>query len=63
MRLMIANYYRHRTVTSQEDIQGTFPRDLAEDCENPELFRELAGFADGLPSALQTEPIQRGNLT
>jgi hypothetical protein len=49
MRLSVANYHRHLMVTSQEDIQGGFPRELAEDCDNPELFRELCGFDDGFP--------------
>ena len=55
MRLSIANYSRHMMITSQEDIQGTFPRELAEDCDNPELFRELAGFGDGFPYKKQSE--------
>ena len=25
MRISVANYYRHLMVTSQEDIQGSFP--------------------------------------
>ena len=57
MRLSIANYYRHVMVTSQEDIQGTFPRELADDCDDPELFRALAGFADVFPYAKQNQPI------
>ena len=57
MRLSIANYYRHVMVTSQEDIQGTFPRDLADDCDDPKLFRQLAGFADPFPYAKQNQPI------
>ena len=59
MRLSIANYYRHMMVTSQEDIQGTFPRELADDCDNPELFKELAGFGDAFPYAAQTQPLPR----
>ena len=57
MRLSIANYYRHHMVTSQEDIHGTFPRQLADDCDDPELFKKLAGFEDRFPYAAQTQAI------
>lgn len=59
MRLSVANYYRHVMITSQEDIKGSFPRDLADDCEDPELFRTLAGFDDVFPYDEQTEPMPR----
>ncbi|HVN29761.1 MAG TPA: phytanoyl-CoA dioxygenase family protein, partial [Candidatus Binataceae bacterium] len=45
MRISIANYYRHAMITSQEDIQGSFPRELADDCDDPAQFKTLAGFA------------------
>jgi len=57
MRLSVANYYRHEAVASQEDFHGTFPQELADDCDNPELFKKLAGFADKFPYATQTQPI------
>ncbi|HIG44782.1 MAG TPA: hypothetical protein EYQ14_30230 [Gammaproteobacteria bacterium] len=57
MRISIANYYRHMMVTSQEDIQGKFDRELANDCCNPELFRELAGFSDRFPYGEASELI------
>ena len=44
-------------VTSQEDIRGTFPRELAEDCDDPALFRLLAGFEDRGPYTEQSYPI------
>ena len=44
-------------VTSQEDIRGTFPRELAEDCDEPALFRLLAGFEDRGPYTEQSYPI------
>jgi hypothetical protein len=59
MRLSVANYYRHVAVTSQEDFHGTFPQELADDCDNPELFKKLAGFADKFPYASQTQPIPK----
>ncbi len=59
MRISVANYYRHLMVTSQEDIQGSFPRELADDCDSPELFKELAGFSDGFPYQNPGQPIPR----
>ena len=56
MRLSVANYYRHLMVTSQEDIKGAFNQALADDCDNPELFRELAGFNDEFPYKEQNQP-------
>lgn len=57
MRLSIANYYRHLMVTSQEDIQGSFPRELADDCADPAAFRALAGFDDTFPYKVQSQPL------
>lgn len=57
MRLSVANYHRHAMITSQEDIQGSFPRDLAADCEDPALFTTLAGFGDPFPYQSQTETV------
>ncbi len=57
MRLSIANYYRHMMITSQENIQGGFQRDLADECDDPELFKELAGFADPFPYIQPSQPI------
>ncbi len=59
MRVSVTNYYRHRMVTSQEDIRATFPRELAEDCDDPALFRLLAGFEDRGPYAEQSYAIPR----
>jgi ectoine hydroxylase-related dioxygenase (phytanoyl-CoA dioxygenase family) len=57
MRLSVANYHRHAMVTSQQDIQGNFPRELADDCDSPQVFRELAGFDDVFPYKEPYEPI------
>jgi hypothetical protein len=59
MRISVANYYRHLMVTSQEDIQGSFPRELADDCDDPELFKELAGFEDAFPYQEPGQPVPR----
>lgn len=59
MRLSIANYYRHAMITSQEDLQGSFPRELADDCQDPELFGTLVGFDDVFPYRSQRELVPR----
>jgi ectoine hydroxylase-related dioxygenase (phytanoyl-CoA dioxygenase family) len=57
MRISVANYYRHLMVTSQEDIQNSFDRSLADDCDNPAEFKTLAGFADEFPYRQQNQAI------
>ena len=44
LRLTISNYYRHASISPQDDIPNHFPRALADDCENPDVFKTLAGF-------------------
>jgi len=57
MRISIANYYRHMMISSQEDIQHGFDRALARDCDDPDLFAHLAGFADEFPYRAQSQPV------
>lgn len=57
MRISVANYYRHYMVSPQEDIQGSFPRDLVNECNDPDLFKELAGLNDGMPYKKQSYPL------
>jgi len=59
MRLSIANYYRHLMVLPQEDIKNGFDRALADDCDDPTLFRALAGFDDVFPYQRQGEKLPR----
>ncbi len=59
MRLSIANYFRHYMVLPQDDIKNLFPRELAEDCDDPDMFKFLAGFADEFPYSQQTERVPR----
>ncbi|MDP7067860.1 MAG: phytanoyl-CoA dioxygenase family protein [Acidimicrobiales bacterium] len=59
MRLSIANYFRHYMVLPQDDIKNLFPQELADDCDDPEMFKFLAGFADEFPYSHQTERIPR----
>lgn len=59
MRLSIANYFRHYMVLPQDDIKNLFPRELAEDCDDPDMFKFLAGFGDEFPYSQQTERVPR----
>jgi len=52
LRVTVSNYFRHSSVMPQEDIPGSFPRELAEDCQDPRAFRQLAGF-QGAPYKAQ----------
>ena len=59
MRLSIANYFRHYMVLPQDDIKNLFPQELADECDDPEMFKFLAGFADEFPYSHQTERVPR----
>lgn len=59
MRLMISNYYRHLMVLPQEEFRNNFDRALADDCDDPALFRTLCGFADDFPYVDQSERVPR----
>ena len=58
LRLCVTNLYRHLMVTPHEDLRHSLDRSLADDCRNPELFRELAGFNDGFPYVTQRRPVR-----
>ncbi|MEM7079205.1 MAG: phytanoyl-CoA dioxygenase family protein [Pseudomonadota bacterium] len=62
MRISIANYYRHVMVTSQEDFHNSFDETLADDCNDPALFKQLAGFRDEFPYRVQSQPVPRAVL-
>lgn len=57
LRLTIANYYRHNSIQPQDDIPNHFPRELADDCSDPDVFRKLAGF--GSPYQSQVLPVPK----
>ncbi|MEM7094181.1 MAG: phytanoyl-CoA dioxygenase family protein [Actinomycetota bacterium] len=59
MRLMISNYYRHLMVLPQEEFRNCFDRNLADDCDDPSLFRTLCGFADEFPYVEQSQRVPR----
>jgi hypothetical protein len=57
LRVTISNYFRHATMQPQDDIPNHFPRQLADDCDDPKVFREFAGF--GSPYQTQALPLPR----
>lgn len=57
LRVTIANYFRHASIQPQDDIPNHFPRALADDCSDPDLFKELAGF--GNPYQSQVLPVPK----
>ncbi|MEM7340264.1 MAG: phytanoyl-CoA dioxygenase family protein [Actinomycetota bacterium] len=59
MRLMISNYYRHLMVLPQEEFRNNFDEALADDCDDPALFRTLCGFTDEFPYVRQSERVPR----
>ena len=44
---------------SQDNIQFGYPKALADQCDDPETFRALAGFADKYPYVSQYHPLPR----
>lgn len=44
LRITIVNYFRHMAVLPQQDIPNLLSQDLADDCDDPALFRKLCGF-------------------
>lgn len=54
LRLTIANYYRHMSIQPQDDIPNHFTPELADDCDDPVLFRRMADF--GSPYQTQVHP-------
>ncbi len=57
LRVTIANYYRHMSLLPQDDIPNHFPQELADDCVDPDTFREFAGF--GNPYQSQVYPLPK----
>ena len=49
MRLTLSNYYRHPCIQPQEDIKNGFQPDLANDCVNPDLLKEVLGLNSPAP--------------
>ena len=61
LRVTISNFYRHAAITPQDDIPNHFPRELAEDCADPEDLQAARRIRQSLPapSAAGAEGFQR----
>ena len=57
LRLNAVAYYRHSSVLPQENLKITMRDEPWEDCDNPEIMRELLGFDDRFPYEAQTQPV------
>ena len=53
LRLCVAMYYRHLCILPQENLHATLADQRWQDCDNPELMRELIGFDDTFPYQAQ----------
>ena len=49
LRLNAIVFYRHSTVQPQEILVATMKDQPWDDCDNPEMMRELIGLDDPLP--------------
>ena len=49
LRLGLAVYHRHRAMLPQEDVPGQTTEEMVQDCENPEVYRVIAGLTDKFP--------------
>ncbi len=59
LRLCAVRYYRHISVLPQENLRVTMADQPWDDCDNPELMRELIGFDDLFPYTNQRFPMPR----
>ncbi|MEM7016788.1 MAG: phytanoyl-CoA dioxygenase family protein [Pseudomonadota bacterium] len=59
LRLNAVAYYRHQSVLPQENMKITMQDQPWDDCDNPDMMRELIGFDDRFPYLKQTQPIPR----
>jgi ectoine hydroxylase-related dioxygenase (phytanoyl-CoA dioxygenase family) len=49
LRLGLAVYHRHAATLPQEDVPGQTTEEMVQDCENPEVYRVIAGLTDKFP--------------
>lgn len=49
LRLGLAVYHRHAATLPQEDVPGQTTEEMVRDCENPEVYRVIAGLTDRFP--------------
>ena len=60
LRLGLAVYHRHAATLPQEDVPGQTTEEMVQDCENPEVYRVIAGLTDRNPyREKQSQPIPK----
>ena len=60
LRLGLAVYHRHAATLPQEDVPGQTTEEMVRDCENPEVYRVIAGLTDRFPyREKQSQPIPK----
>ena len=58
LRLGLAVYHRHAANLPQEDVPGQTTEEMVQDCDNPEVYRVIAGLTDKFPyRETQTEAV------
>ena len=49
LRLGLAVYHRHAATLPQEDVPGQTTEEMVRDCDNPDVYRVIAGLTDKFP--------------
>ena len=49
LRLSMVVYHRHSAILPQEYVAGETTEEMVQDCENPEVYRVIAGLTDRFP--------------
>ena len=49
LRLGMVVYHRHSAILPQEYVAGETTEEMVQDCENPEVYRVIAGLTDRFP--------------
>jgi len=58
LRLGLAVYHRHAATLPQEDVPGQTTEEMVQDCDNPDVYRVIAGLTDKFPyRETQTEVV------
>ena len=59
LRLNAVAYYRHHSILPQENLKVTMRDEPWDDCDNPEMMRELIGFDDRFPYLEPTQAVPK----
>jgi len=59
LRLNAVAYYRHSSVLPQENLPVTMRDESWDDCDHPDVMRDLLGFDDLFPYLVQSQPVPR----